>query len=59
MTDVDITSTIEWPPIIKALQLTKTINEIRTQDILGNKMESLQKWETFYTTYAYWMGFSI
>lgn len=42
MTDINSVSTLEWLTILQALSLTKTISEIKTQDILGKGMESFQ-----------------
>ncbi|XP_062104048.1 protein FAR1-RELATED SEQUENCE 5-like [Humulus lupulus] len=57
ITDIDLSSNPHWEEILGSLQLYKPVAEIDTTDIRGKDMETLDKWEDFYKTYAKWVGF--
>ncbi|XP_062104011.1 protein FAR1-RELATED SEQUENCE 5-like [Humulus lupulus] len=59
MTDIDLSSNPHWKEILGSLQLYKPVTEIDTIDIRGKEMETLDKWEAFYKTYAKWVGFGV
>ncbi|KAM6542954.1 hypothetical protein CsatB_007401 [Cannabis sativa] len=49
--------TYELETIIAELNITKPVNEIEIQDVLGKSLDKLEKWEAFYEMYAKRMGF--
>ena len=59
MTEVDVSSTNQWPSVLEELNITKPVNELQSLDILGKALDSLDKWEVFYHTYSKWIGFSV
>ncbi|KAM6587621.1 hypothetical protein CsatA_010226 [Cannabis sativa] len=59
MTNVDPLSFPEWPSILEALDIQTTLDKIGPKDILGKKLESIEKWDIFFRTYARYTGFSV
>ncbi|XP_060961031.1 protein FAR1-RELATED SEQUENCE 5-like [Cannabis sativa] len=49
--------TYEWETTTAELNITKLVNEIEIQDVLGKSLDKLEKWEAFYEMYAKRMGF--
>ncbi|XP_062114505.1 protein FAR1-RELATED SEQUENCE 4-like [Humulus lupulus] len=59
MTNIDLSSNPQWEEILGSLQLYKLVAKIDRTNIRGKDMETLDKWEAFYKTYAKWVGFGV
>ena len=47
MMDVDALSVNEWPSLLEYINITKTMKDIESSNLLGKGLDFLEKWEVF------------